>query len=179
MSFYAKLLDSIRGINATNQQVRQYVFGSIVSGTYTNYKEDPHPTILCLGCYQNRTGHWLVHGIQLHLAGKQLGWILQTIRNIKTTGIITSPQLFYRNLYLTNQVLARTCYRTYYLEMCDFKIVNPGFTNIPQANCYPVDDPRDGFLSSLNTEPQRIVGMPTEDSIKRIVEAANTIKVWD
>ena len=52
MGFYSRLMDYVSGINAQNKPMQRFVFGSIVSGTYANWKTDPHPTILCLGNYQ-------------------------------------------------------------------------------------------------------------------------------
>ena len=74
MSFFDRLFNWIRGINEKNRSVvaaqqitpSDFVFGTIVSGGYTNFKHDPTPTILCLGNYIHSNGRSYVHGIQLH-----------------------------------------------------------------------------------------------------------------
>ena len=148
MGFYSKLMDFISGINAKNKPMQRFVFGSIISGTYTNWKTDPHPTILCLGNYQ-KNGEWYVHGIQLHNAGNELSWLLGTIQDLRDNGSVPNPYMFFTALKYKSPWLIKKCYRTYITSMTDFKIVNPGFSNINEKYCYPINDGRDYFLQNL------------------------------
>ena len=175
MSFFNKLLNKIRGINQLNKPKQQFIFGSIISGTYSNYKHDPHPTILCLGCYNNN-GDWFVHGLQLH--NNFQNYIVTTVLNIKKSGIITNPKLFYNYLKLNNPQLVKECYRTYYLSMSDFKTVSPGFSNINENYCYPISDQRDNFLNILNTQKKSIPVINTEQLKNNVIRVINSVKIW-
>lgn len=179
MSFFSNLLNLIRGINKKSKPLQTFAFGSIISGSYSNWKTDPHPTILCLGNY-NKNGKWYVHGIQLHAAGVNLDYILNTIRNIKKQGIVTNPILFYNYLKLNNPFLIKNCYRTYLSELCDFKTISPGFSNINEKYCYPISDNRDNFIVRLVDNKMQIQNVDTYSTQLRnnITQAINSVKVW-
>lgn len=179
MSFFSNLINTIRGINKKSKPVQNFIFGSIISGSYSNWKTDPHPTILCLGNY-NKNGKWYIHGIQLHAAGASLDYILNTIRNIKQQGIVTNPILFYNYLKINNPFLIKNCYRTYLSEMCDFKTISPGFSNINEKYCYPISDNRDNFIVRLVDNKKQIQNVDTYSTQLRnnITQAINSVKVW-
>lgn len=179
MNFFTNLINTIRGINKKTAPVQQFVFGSIISGTYSNAKHDFHPTILCLGNYQ-KNGKWYVHGIQLHYLGGNLSYILGTINNIKSKGIVTTPILFYNYLKNNNPLIIKNCYRTYLSNLCDFKTVNPGFSNINENYCYPISDVRDNFLNTLNQKKSFIqnIKLGTQQLRENITAALNTVKIW-
>lgn len=178
MSFFSNLINTIRGINANNKPPQQFVFGSIISGTYANWKTDPHPTILCLGNYQ-KNGAWHVHGFQLHNAGGDLNKILGLIKNYKDNGVTTNPLMFYNTLKMNTPFFVKKCYRTYLSNMCDFKTVNSGFSNISQQYCYPIQDQRDTFLNYLNQKPKLFnFDLNTTKLRENITAVINTVKVW-
>lgn len=179
MSFFSNLLDRIRGINQNTKSqtvARSYVFGVILSGTYSNWKTDPHPTILCLGSYVKNNGFRYVHGIQLHAIGSNINWLITLLQNMKKNGIITNPYSFYNYLKLNAPAIVKNGYRTYRIDQTNFKIVNPGLTNI--QGYYKSDDNRDTFLNALN--PQQKINIPIDintlkENISRVV---NTVKIW-
>ena len=185
MGFFEKILGFIKGINRRNnnnvvvQTAKQdYIFGSIISGSYTNYKHDPNPTILCLGTYPRSDGRWMVHGIQLHAAGSNLNYILNLIRQIKTSGMTTNPLAFYNLLKMNNYPLVKNCYRTYFIECCNFKTISPGFSNIPINYCVTPTDSRDYWVNSFNGI--KVTPIVDENILKNsIIQAQNTTKVWD
>lgn len=178
MGFYNRLMDYISGINAANKPAQNFVFGSIISGTYTNWKTDPHPTILCLGNYQ-KNGQWYIHGIQLHEAGGNLGWLLMTINSLKQNGAIVTPIIFYNYIKYKAPGLIKYSYRTYLSNMCDFKVVNPGFSNINENYCYPITDERDYFLKRIGTKVN-IINMDINSTQLRnnVTAVINSVKVW-
>lgn len=173
------MIDKIRNINEQtriNNQVKTYMYGTILSGSYTNWKTDAHPTIFCFGVY-NKNGVLFVHGIQMHQLGTNLQWFLNLICNCKKTGFVTNPVQFYNYLKMNGPYIIKKCYRTYKVDCCNFKIVNPGLTNI--QNFYKPDDPRDVFLNQLTpyiSQPKQIID--TTALRENITNVLNTIKVW-
>lgn len=171
MSFFSSIIDKIRGINVMNRPKRAYIFGVILSGTYSNWKHDSHPTFLCLGTYGG-----YVHGIQLHAIDPS--YIIGVIRNFKASGTVTNPLAFFRYLKFNAPWVIKEGYRTYRYELCDFKIVNQGLTNI--KNCYPPDDSRDGFLSQLQDGNYKVTPTFSMEALKNNIRniITNTVKVW-
>jgi hypothetical protein len=180
MSFFSNLLDKIRMVNQitkTQTIARSYMFGVILSGTYSNWKTDPHPTILCLGCYANpANGSRYVHGIQLHAIGGYQTHLVTLLANMKKNGIITNPYNFYNYLKMNYQSIIKMGYRTYKIEHTDFRIVNPGLTNIQGK--FTSDDNRDTFLNALN--PQQTINKSIDiNTLKEnITRVINTVKIW-
>ena len=178
MGFFTKLLNKIRGIITANKPINNFVFGSIISGTYSNFKHDPHPTIFYFGTF-NKNGKVLIHGIQMHALGNNLSWFLSTISSIKLNGVITNPMLFYNYLKIKNPQLIKDCYRTYHAQFSDFKTISPGISNILPQNCYPISDSRDSFINQLNGTkqiPTQINPTVLKNSITQVI--SNTVKVW-
>ena len=175
MSFFSSLMDKIRGINQNSRPIQQFVFGSIISGEYSQFKTDPHPTVLCLGCYQ-KNGKWYIHGLQLH--SPYQNYLITTIKNIKTNNIITNPLMFYRYLKLNNPQLTRDCYRTYILGFSNFKTINPGFSNILENNCYPISDQRDVNIVNQLTVKKVFPTVNINKLKDSITNVINSVKVW-
>ena len=67
-------------------------------------------------------------------------------------------------------------YRTYRLDQTNFRVVNPGLTNI--QGFFKSDDERDSFLNVLN--PQQRIKTPIDiNTLKEnITRVINTIKIW-
>ena len=75
--------------------------------------------------------------------------------------------------------IIRDCYRTYQSNMCDFKIVNPGFSNVNERYCYPVTDGRDYFLQNLAKKKQIInFDINSVQLRNNITAVINSVKVW-
>ena len=178
MSFFQDLFNRIKGINAQNKPVKQYVFGSVLSGTYANWKTDPHPTILCLGSY-NKNGKIFVHGIQMHVSNNYTNYIVNTILNIRNNHVVTNPVLFFNYLKQNSYLVVKECYRTYDASMCDFKIVSPGISSINIENCYPQSDQRDSFLQTLNNQVNFKKTFNVAQLKENITRVINSIKIWD
>ena len=173
MSFFSNLINKIRGINNSVAPQNAYIFGTILSGSYANWKTDPHPTLLCLGTYNG-----YVHGIQLHAIGEGVNFIVSTINMYKQNSIVTNPLAFYQYLKLRNPMIIKLGYRTYRFEYCNFRIVNGGLTNI--QNCYPYTDTRDEFLNLIGEKKRTIIPNFSLDDLKNNIRQviSNTVKVW-
>lgn len=178
MDFFSNIINTIRGINKSteqNVQLNQCIFGVIMSGEYYRWKTDQHPTFFCLGTYINPiNGKRYVHGIQLHSLGGNLLWFLNTIKQYK--GYALNPLVFFNFIKMNNYNVIETGYRTYLLEYCNFKIVNPGITNI--KTFYPANDPRDNFLSYLTPVVKQPQIQDTEKIKENINKALNIFKIW-
>ena len=179
MSFYSDLLDTMRMTNEANRTqmyARSYIFGLILSGTYSNWKTDPHPTILCLGSYMKQNGFRYVHGIQLHAIGGFQTTLINLLANMKAKGVVTNPYMFFRYLKQNYPAIIKLGYRTYRIDQTDFRIVNPGLTNI--QGFFKSDDDRDSFLNVLNPQ-QRINTQIDINTLKEnVTRVINTVKVW-
>lgn len=179
MSFFNNLLNKIRGINQQSNTVNianSYMFGVILSGTYSNWKTDPHPTFLCLGKYMRPNGQTYVHGIQLH-SGINVNWLMNLIINLKQRQTTISPLIFFNYIKLNYPDIISRGYRTYKIEFCNFKIVNPGLTNIKVF--YKPDDQRDGFLQMIAPTLKQKIVSNVEQLKTNILNALNTVKVWN
>lgn len=176
MGFYSNLIDWIRSKNIFNSlnRPRDYVFGSIVSGTYTNWKHDQNPTILCLGNYMKSNGRWYVHGIQLHaLPPDDLRFLFNLINNLKQANTITAPRIFYYYLKGMKYTVVKNGYRIYHTEFTNFKTIHPGFSGIPAHMCIKPFDPRDSYLIQ-----QQIPQQVDETKLReQITKAINTKEI--
>ncbi len=177
MGFWSNLLDKIRGINQENKiqsNIKSYMFGVILGGTYANWKTDPNPTFFCFGVYIKNNQRY-VHGIQLHAIGGNVDYIIKLIQNMKSSGVITNPYSFYNYIKLNNPYIIKQGYRTYKVEASNFKVVNAGLTNI-KGN-FSSQDPRDYFLNQLNPNPPKWK-MNITDLKNNITRVINTVKIW-
>ena len=182
MSFFDRLFNWIRGINEKNRPVvaaqqitpADFVFGTIVSGGYTNFKHDPTPTILCLGNYIHSNGRSYVHGIQLHeISSFDLTWLMGLVNNMKQNNTSTNPRAFYNYLKLNRPSIINSGYRWYHTELTSFKTINPGFSYISENLCVEPTDIRDSFLKQKKETP--IDKEKLQQSINDII---NTRKVF-
>lgn len=198
MSFYSSIIDRLRGIRSTVSTqfysgfTKSYVFGTIVSGTYQNFHTDQHPTILCLGSYQAANGKNYTHGIQLHAIDQfDYQWIINSIYMMKRGGQIVNPRYFYQYMKMNRPSIIKKGYRIYHTEMCDYRMISPGFSNMDVKSCYSVNDARDYRIQQLNsmidksynpakhdyTSPARVAYNQTELN-EHIIEAMNSRKIF-
>lgn len=197
MSFYSKLIDWMRGFRNENKSVyidgNRFVFGTILSGNYPNYKHDPQPTVLCLGNYFNQNKNcWKLHAIQLHaLNPNDLQWLMQQILIWKKNGSVIDPRSFYNYLKNTKRNIIEVGYRTYNTEIVSFKTISPGMSNVTFKYCTEPFDARDGIIKQFNSlikTPKLINNYKqaaeieqqynTEALNERIAEIQNSRKLW-
>ncbi|MDR0677012.1 MAG: hypothetical protein LBF97_08270 [Elusimicrobiota bacterium] len=154
--FYNSLINTFRGIRQSINTYgdKYYTFGTICNGSYLNWKHDPNPSVFVL--HGGEPGYNLkkmVHGINLHYmpSGDQYRFIRTLYLAYRGQQIISKP-LMYQYLKLNFPNIIKQCYRMYHLEMCDFKIISPGITQIPLSSCYPIKDRRDGIIATFNNQ---------------------------
>lgn len=194
--FYNSIISLLRGIRSSiythfTPASRMYTFGTIVSGTYDNWRHDANPTILCLGSYMASNGKNYTHGIQLHdMNAMDLEWLLKTIYMVKRGGQIINPRMFYQFLKINRPSIVKRSYRIYHTGMCKFKMISVGFSTLPDRLCYPIFDKRDGNIGMLNQGIKNIynitentaspvqVSYNKEELNNHIVEVMNQKKVF-
>jgi hypothetical protein len=98
---------------------------------------------------------------------------------------IINPRLMYQYLKLNFPTIIQKCYRMYHLEMCEFKIISPGISQIPLSSCYGIKDGRDGIIMTFNNQitqtttllENRQIAYNQEELQSHIVEALNSRKI--
>ena len=103
-------------------------------------------------------------------------WFLNTILTFKNSGVVTTPVQFFNYLKMNAPLIIKNCYRTYKIEFCNFKIVNPGLTNI--NNFYKSEDSRDYFLNQLTPVISKPKIIDLNALRENITNALNTFKIW-
>ena len=156
-SFFNSIVNILRNIRAsvtTFFQPRQFVFGSIISGKYSNFKTDPSPTILYMGTYQNVNNHkFYIHGINLHyLNSFDLQWLIKLLYIMKRAGQQVNPRSFYYYIKINRPDIVKRAYRIYHAEMANYYTVSPGCSNLPTSACYSITDARDSMIAQLNAQ---------------------------
>lgn len=193
--FYNSLINTFRGIRQsvsnrfyTMGGGQTYTFGTIISGPYVNWKHDASPTIFCMwgGNNPSLNGKRYCHGINLHYlsSGDQYRFI-RTLYLMYRGQQIVNPRLFYQYIKLNFPNIVKQCYRIYHLEMCEFKIISPGITQIPLSSCYPIKDKRDGIIMNFNNQitqnltlgENRQISYSQEELQSHIQEALNSRKI--
>lgn len=196
MGFLQSILSWLRGLKASVltgfHSRRAWPVGSIISGSYGNWKHDPTPTILYLGTYTAKNGRSYVHGLQLHyMSDLDRKWLLQLVYMMKRGGQVVDLRQFYYYIKMQRPNIARGCYRIYHSHLSDYYTVSPGFSTASVRACYPVKDPRDAFVTQLNqmidasynisrsdyTSPAPVAY--NKDELREAIDMAlNTRKVW-
>lgn len=180
-SFYAYILSKIRNIRysvTTGFSQRTFVFGTIVSGHYRNYKRDPNPLVFIMYSDNRYT-----HGINLHyLDSNELNWFNRNLFMIKKYQQMIDGRTFYQFLKTRMPSIPKKAYRVYFTNMCDYKIISSGITNMEKF-CYPSNEP---YIVNLNKllSPQAISAPPTQVAYsttelrERIIESQNSINLY-
>ena len=154
MNFFRSIIDWLRNIRAsvTTGFHKTYPIGAIVSGSYTNFKHDPTPTILYLGNYQNpKNRKFYIHGLQLHYMSEfDKTWLLKLIYMMKRGSQVVNPRQFYYYIKINRPDIIKKCYRIYHSEFTNFYTISPGFSNMNVKSCYSVKDARDYQITQLN-----------------------------
>ena len=184
MSFYSNIINWMRGAN-NSYPTKQYSYGTIQSGNYSNWHKDAHPTILCLGTYLGANGKYYTHGIQLHeIDSFSLQWLIEFIINDKRTNSLLNPRMLYTFFKTNNYNLVRTGYRIYHTELCNFNMISPGLSNMDVKLSSQINDYRDTIIKNLNNyllnpDKQNVQSNINEEELKnQINNAINTKKIW-
>lgn len=179
--FYDYILNKLRGIRYsvfTGFATKTYVFGSIVNGSYRNYKRDPNPLVFVMYSDGKYT-----HGINLHyLDGNELAWFSRNIFMIKKYQQNIDGRIFYQFLKTRMPSIVKKAYRVYFTNMCNYKMVSAGITNMEKF-VYPSREP---YIANLNRliSPQAIEAPPKQVAYsstelrERIIESQNSIKLY-
>lgn len=180
MGFYNFLLNKIRNrrFSSTNQTIPQsnkiYIYGSIVSGPYKNYKHDPNPLAFVMFSDNKYT-----HGINLNYLGQQeKAWLARSIYMIKKYQQQIDARTFYNYLKQQQISIVKKAYRIYFTGMTDYKMVSAGFTDYDKM-CYKSNNQYIAYLNkilnpqSLQSAPQKVSYSSTELR-ERIIEGMNT-----
>lgn len=194
-NFFGDIINWLRGIKAsvvshfTPGYTKTYLFGQVCSGTYSSWKHDSYPTILCMGTYIAKNGKSYVHGWNLHyLSDFDKKWLMNLIYMMKRGGQIVNPRQFYYYIKI-NRPSMRNSYRIYHTELCNYYTISPGFSNASVSSCYSVRDYRDGFVKQLNqmidssynagsyNNPSKI-SYDKNELQEHIQEVLNSRKIW-
>lgn len=184
--FYNWILDKLRGVRysiSTGFTSKNYIFGSIVYGSYRNYKRDPNPLVFVMWCGRAMNGQFYTHGINLHyLDGTELNWFSRNIFMIKKYQQNIDGRTFYQYLKTRMPSIVKKAYRVYFTSLTDYKMVSAGITNYEKF-VYPSREP---FIINLNRviSPQAIIAPPkqvafsSEELRERIIESKNATSLY-
>lgn len=196
MSFYSSIINWIRGLRKGGSLYvdgNKYVFGTIISGEYANWKTDKNPTILCFGNYFDvNKNNWKVHGIQLHhINPYDLQWLMQQLLIWRKNEAQIDPRSFYYYLKKVKPEIIKNGYRVYHTELTSFKTISPGISSVSLNNCVSVFDTRDNIVQQFNSfikNPSQILNYKqssevqeqynTEELNSHIAEVTNQRKLW-
>lgn len=196
MGFFKSIIDWLRNIKSSVVtgfiRARNWPIGSIISGQYKNWHNDPTPTILYMGTYTAKNGKQYVHGFNLHYMNpSDVQWLTKLIYMMKRGGQVVNARQFYYYIKLNRPDIPKKCYRIYHLEFCDYYTICPGFSSLSVKQCYPVKDGRDVLIGQLNqmidsaynpggknyTNPAKVSYRETELQ-EHIQMVLNTKKIW-
>lgn len=186
--FYSWLLNRLRGIRfssvtGTGYSSKNYIFGTIVNGSYRNFKKDPKPLVFVMWCGRGANGNYHTHGINLHyLDNNELMWFARNIFMIKKYQQMIDGRTFYTYLKTRMPSIVKKAYRVYFTQQTDFKMVSAGITNMEKF-VYPSNE---AFIQNLNRtiSPQAIIQPPKQVAFsstelrERIIESQNSISLY-
>lgn len=183
MSFYSFLVAKIRNIrySITNgQSTTIYSFGAVYNGPYIQTMtqiHDPNPLIFCMWSDTKYT-----HGLNIHyLPEADRAWLARNIFMIKKYQQVIDGRTLY-NFIKTNRIsIVQKCYRKYFTNMCRYKLVSAGITNLEKL-VYPSNEP---FAKRLNEAissvqlalPPVKVSYSPDELRNRIIESMNSIPI--
>lgn len=179
MGFYSFLVSRIKNIRYSvsgGQSTRTYVFGALYSGPYQNYAHDPQPLVFIM---YSAPSPQLTHALNIHyLAEGDRAWMIRNIYMIKKYQQVIDPRTLYNFIKIQRPSIIKTCYRTYHTNLCQYKLVSAGITNLTEME-YPSNEP---FVRRLNEaigatqmaqNPQQVAFSTTELN-ERIAESLNS-----
>ena len=156
---------------------KNYVYGCIYEGTYLNWKHDPSPLIFCMYSDPKYT-----HGLNIHyLSRPDREWLSRTIYLLAKGGQRIDGMTLYKMLKMRRISIIKTCYRMYFTNMCNYKMVSPGLNPELMEGKAPSKDP---WVEALNRtlEPGNLDATPkiafnSEELQERIIQAQNSVSI--
>lgn len=114
---------------------RRYLPGTVISGTYSNYKKDQHPIALVLYCGKHPNGVDYTHAININAINplRSLGGLSEQdqLRNLifglRASYVPVDMRNFYENLKTSFPNIIKYGYRTYFTSFLYADIVSAGF----------------------------------------------------
>ena len=182
MGFYSWLVNKLRIRRASINpgiSTKLYTFGAIYEGFYKNYKHDPTPLV-----WIQYSDAKYTHAINLHYLDQyEKAWFIKTIYMLKKYQQQIDGYTMYKMLKQQNINIVKKAYRVYFTNMCDYRLVSAGITNMEKL-CYTSRDP---FVAALNKaiSPTAISSVPNQVAYsstelrERIIEAQNTVNLQD
>jgi hypothetical protein len=178
-NLFQHLVNKLRGIRyAISVGRRIYAFGALYSGTYSNWKHDPKPTIWIQYSDQKYT-----HGLNVnYLSYSDKVWLMNTIYIIKKANQIINGKVFYQFLKQRRPSIVKTAYRLYFTPMLQLKLVSAGITRLDRLvyKGFP-----DSWINMLNEriKPSEMAQAPLRISFsrtelqERVIAASNTVDI--
>jgi len=158
---------------ALSSRVKMLTFGAIYQGSYSNWKHDPNPQIFVM-----YSGPKYTHGINLHyMSGSDKMWFGNLLYMIKRGGQIIDGYTLYK-LFKSQRInVVKTCYRVYFTNLLNMKLVSAGLTPL---NKIAYTFSKDPFIIALNARiaPSEMTTIPqvaysSTELQERIISAQN------
>ena len=172
--FWSWIVNKIRFSRfALSGRVKLLTFGAIYQGSYSNWKHDPNPQIFVM-----YSGPKYTHGINLHYAsGSDKMWFGNLIYMVRRGGQIIDGYTLYK-LFKSQRInVVKTCYRVYFTNLLNMKLVSAGLTPL---NKIAYTFSKDPFIAALNARiaPSEMTTIPqvaysSAELQERIIAAQN------
>jgi len=143
-NFFSWLVNKLRFRRfALSGNIKELTYGAFYYGNYSNWKHDPTPLIFVMHSDSGYT-----HGINTHYMSRpDKEWFGRMIYLLKKGGQVIDGLRMYRLLKLRRKSIIDTCYRVYFTNLLDMKMVGAGLTDLDRL-VYPIT--KDPWLLALN-----------------------------
>lgn len=176
--FFSWLVSKIRFARfAFSTRTRLLTFGAIYKGSYSNWKHDPSPLIFVM-----YSGPKITHAININYMNRgDKTWFAHLIYMVRRGGQIIDGYTLYKLFKMRRMSVVKTCYRTYFTNLLNMKLVSAGFTSLDKM-IYTFS--RDPWVIALNemikptemAKTPEIAFSPTELQ-ERVITAANAMPI--
>jgi len=172
--FWSWIVNKIRFSRfALSGRVKMLTFGAIYQGNYSNWKHDPNPQIFVM-----YSGPKYTHAIQLHyMSYSDKMWFGNLLYMVKRGGQIIDGYTLYKLFKSQKMNIIKTCYRVYFTNLLNMKLVSAGITPL---NKIAYTFSKDPFIISLNEKikPTEMTTVPrvaysSTELQERIISAQN------
>lgn len=160
---------------ALSSRVKMLTFGAIYSTSYSNWKHDPQPQIFVMYSGPKHT-----HSINIHyMSYSDKMWFGNLIYMIRRGGQIIDGYTLYKLFKSQRMNIIRTCYRVYFTNLLNAKLISAGLTPLNKIIYTSSKDP---FILALNeriaptemaTVPQ--VSYSSTELQERVIAAQNAV----